>query len=112
GFTVNVPLPAGSDDADYLTVFDDIFAPAVTQFAPDLIMVSAGFDAHREDPLATMAVTERGFARLAARVRDWADKLSDGRLVLVLEGGYNIRALADSVESVLRVLDSSDTNER
>lgn len=112
GFTINVPLPAGCGDREYERVFDDLFAPAVTEFAPELIMISAGFDAHADDPLAMMALSDRGFARLARRVQSWADELCDGRLVLVLEGGYNLRALSDSVAAVLQSLEPTGQNER
>jgi acetoin utilization deacetylase AcuC-like enzyme len=112
GFTINVPLPPGSGEPEYCNVFDDVFAPSVDAFKPDLIMASAGFDAHRDDPLAMMELGDRGFSRLARRVKRWADKLCDGRLVLVLEGGYNLRALADSVVAVLDTLDSPGQNER
>ena len=106
GLTINAPLPAGSGDQEVLQVFDETFAPAVESFAPDLIMVSAGFDAHADDPLATMMMSTRGFSQLAGRVAGWADKLCNGRLVLVLEGGYNLRALSDSVSAVIQRLDS------
>lgn len=105
-YTVNLPLPPGSDDADYARVFDDVIGPRLIEYAPDLILVSAGFDAHRDDPLALMEVTERGFYGMARRVREWADQLSEGRLVLLLEGGYNQRALVRSVEATIRALDA------
>ncbi len=112
GYTLNVPLPAGSDDIDYLSVFDEILAPAVRAFQPELILVSAGFDAHRDDPLAMMAVSDAGFRRMATRVRDWANELTDGQLVLMLEGGYNLRALSESVAAVLEGLDRPAPSER
>jgi acetoin utilization deacetylase AcuC-like enzyme len=105
GFTLNVPLGSGATDDDYLRVFDDVFYPRARDFAPDLLMVSAGFDGHRADPLATMHLTERGFGALGARARSWADELSGGRLILSLEGGYNIQALAASVSMTLDGLD-------
>jgi acetoin utilization deacetylase AcuC-like enzyme len=104
GFTINAPLPAGSGDHDVLRVFDDRFGPAIESFEPDLTMVSAGFDAHRDDPLSEMSMSPSGFAQLAGRVSSWADKLCNGRLVLVLEGGYNLRALSESVSSVIAQL--------
>lgn len=106
GFTLNLPLPAGSGDAEYLSLMDDVIVPAVGDYSPDLIMVSAGFDAHLEDPLAMMGVTDAGFRRLAQRVRRLAEELTQGQLVLVLEGGYNLRALSDSVVAVLKGLDT------
>lgn len=112
GLTYNVRLPAGSGDRDYLATFDNIFAPAIAEFAPDLILVSAGFDAHHDDLLASMSVTSSGFGRLAARVQSWAEQLSDSRLALILEGGYNLQALCDSVVEVLNTIDSPEQNER
>jgi acetoin utilization deacetylase AcuC-like enzyme len=112
GYTVNVPLPAGSGDMEYLQVMDDIVCPAVRRFEPELILVSAGFDAHHDDPLAMMAVSDAGFSKLAQRVKLLADELTDGQLVLVLEGGYNRQALGESVLSVLDELNSPAGNER
>lgn len=105
GYTLNVPLPPNSDDRRYLRVLDEIVCSRIASYRPELILVSAGFDAHRDDPLANMAVTEDGFFAIASRMRSWADTLSDGRLVLLLEGGYNQRALASSVEATIRGLD-------
>jgi acetoin utilization deacetylase AcuC-like enzyme len=86
--TVNVPLPAGCGDAEYLSAFDERVAPAVRRFEPELLLVSAGFDAHVDDPLAGMRVTAEGFRELARRCRDLAP-----RLAAVLEGGYEPRTL-------------------
>jgi acetoin utilization deacetylase AcuC-like enzyme len=105
GYTVNVPLPPGTGVQSYLQTLDEIISPRVTEYQPELILVSAGFDAHREDPLAAMDVSESGFAEIAARMRTWADALTDGRLVLILEGGYNQPALARSVAATIRALD-------
>ena len=105
GYTLNVPLPPGSDDQRYLSVLDEIIGPRVADYRPELILVSAGFDAHRDDPLANMAITEAGYFAIASRMRSWADALSDGRLVLLLEGGYNQHALALSVVATIRGLD-------
>lgn len=107
GYTVNVPLPPGTGNDRYLDVFDRIIGPRLAQYRPELLLVSAGFDAHRDDPLAMMEVTEEGFAGMAARARGWAEALCGGRLALVLEGGYNLSALAASVEATLRALDDS-----
>lgn len=111
GYTINVPLPAGSDDAVYHAVFTDIVEPALRDFAPDLLLVSAGFDAHRDDPLAGMQVTTAGFGRLAAMTRNLAGELCDGRLVLILEGGYNLSALAESVVTTIRAIETGTSNE-
>ena len=104
GFTINVPLSAGFGDGEYQAIFRELLVPIADAFAPDLILVSAGFDAHRNDPLGGMAVTEDGFASLCATVCDLADRHAQGRLALVLEGGYDLTALADSVHACVNVL--------
>ena len=104
GYTVNVPLAAGCGDREYSEVFEKILYPAAQAFRPDLVLISAGFDAHREDPLAGMNVTEEGYERLTTIVRDIAEQCCGGRLVSLLEGGYNFEALARSVEQHLRIL--------
>jgi acetoin utilization deacetylase AcuC-like enzyme len=86
--TLNLPLPAGSGDEAYLRAFEDEVVPAVQAFGPDLVLVSAGFDAHEEDPLAEMEVTEAGFRELARGCGALAP-----RLAAVLEGGYNLATL-------------------
>jgi acetoin utilization deacetylase AcuC-like enzyme len=106
GTTLNLPLPAGSGDDAYLSIFTESVAPAIRAFEPDMLLVSAGFDPHVADPLAMMRVTTPGFAALARGVRDLAGECCDGRLVLVLEGGYNLKALGDGVVAVLRELDA------
>jgi acetoin utilization deacetylase AcuC-like enzyme len=110
GFTLNVPLPAGTDDAAYLRVFDESVLPAARDFAPQLVLVSAGFDAHADDPLAGMAMTEAGFAGFARRVVRLAEDHAEGRLVAILEGGYDLAALAASVVATLAVLDGDDAS--
>ncbi|MEZ4404073.1 MAG: histone deacetylase [Kofleriaceae bacterium] len=104
GATVNVGLPAGSGDREYLAAFDHVLGPTLRRFQPDLIIVSAGFDAHRADPLAGMQVSRYGFARLAARVRRLADELCGGRWLAVLEGGYDLDGVAEGVLASLDVL--------
>ena len=99
GHTVNVPFAAGANDGDYALVFRELLGPIAEQYQPDLVLVSAGFDAHRSDPLGGMQLTEEGFASLCAEVKAIADKYAGGRLVLVLEGGYDLNALAASVEA-------------
>jgi acetoin utilization deacetylase AcuC-like enzyme len=94
--TLNVPLPAGSGDADYVRAFRDVVEPAVRAFDPELVLVSAGFDAHAEDPLAQMEVTERGFRELARR-----SAALGPRTAAVLEGGYNLDTLPALVEAAL-----------
>jgi acetoin utilization deacetylase AcuC-like enzyme len=104
GATVNVGLPAGSRDADYAAVFDHVFAPKLESFKPDLILISAGFDAYEHDPLAGMRVTHAGFAEMAARLRHAADRLAGGRIVAVLEGGYDLDGLGGGMTATLDAL--------
>jgi len=104
GATVNCALPGGQADADYGVVFHDLFLPVGRAFAPDLIIVSAGFDAHACDPLAEMRVTERGFAAMGSALRELAADSCGGKLVLLLEGGYDLGALASSVHASLEAL--------
>ncbi len=94
--TVNVPLAAGSTDGDYVRAFRERIEPAVKRFDPDLVLVSAGFDAHEEDPIAQMALTERGFQEIARRCASLGP-----RIAAVLEGGYNIATLPRLVEAAL-----------
>lgn len=105
GFTLNLPLPAGCTDVVYRQAFTDLVVPALEAFYPELILVSAGFDAHRADPLGQMQVTTGCFGEMAAMVGNVADQCCEGRLVLVLEGGYNLGALGESVVQVLQTLD-------
>jgi len=105
GATVNVGLSAGCGDADLLAVFDRVFVPALMHFRPDVLLVSAGFDAHRADPLAGLRVTEAGFRAMAERLCFVADQVAGGRLVALLEGGYDLGALSRSLVAVLEELD-------
>nr|QNO48200.1 hypothetical protein PGANABGL_00014 [Methanosarcinales archaeon ANME-2c ERB4] len=104
GYTLNVPLPAGSGDAEYIDIFERVLTPAALDFDPDIVLVSAGFDAHRDDPLAGMAVTTGGFGKMASIVASIADECCEGRLVVVLEGGYDLHALSHSVVAVLEAM--------
>jgi len=101
GATLNVPMPAGCGDAEYVGVFQRIIAPAAHRFRPDYWIVSCGFDAHEDDPLAAMRVTRAGYAAMTAIVRALAEELSGGRMLFVLEGGYSLRGLAEGVDALL-----------
>jgi acetoin utilization deacetylase AcuC-like enzyme len=107
GFTVNVPIEAGATDADYALVFERVVEPAVGAFAPELVIVSAGFDAHERDPIAHMRLTRAGFAAIAASLARLADRHADGRLVAVTEGGYDLGALRESLEATVGALDGT-----
>ncbi|MBI3011880.1 MAG: histone deacetylase [Candidatus Omnitrophica bacterium] len=108
GWTLNVPLPQGSGDAELIRAFQEELVPKALTFAPELVLISAGFDAHRDDPLAGLAATEAGYAELTRIVRGIADRSCRGRIVSVLEGGYDLHALGASVEAHLRVLLSDE----
>jgi acetoin utilization deacetylase AcuC-like enzyme len=112
GSTVNLPLPAGCGDAEYLAVFASVVVPALCEFRPDMIVVSAGFDAHALDPLGHMNVSTAGFAELARQLREVADAYCGGRMLLALEGGYDEDALGASVCAVLEVLAQDSPRER
>lgn len=102
--TVNVPLPAGATDDPVVRAFKDHLLPAADAFRPDFILISAGFDGHRDDPLAHLMVTEDGFRMLTELVMTIAQRHAQGRVVSVLEGGYNLEALSRSVEAHLNAL--------
>lgn len=104
GTTINVPLPAGTGDFGYALVFDEILAPAARRFKPHLLLVSAGFDAHWRDPLAHMHVSLIGFARMMRVLCELSEALCDGRMVVVLEGGYDLDALSYGVLNALRIM--------
>lgn len=104
GRTVNVPLPAGTDGATWLRRFDESVAPEVDAFAPDLVVVSAGYDAHAADPLAELQLDTDTYGAMAERVASLASRHSLGRSVWLLEGGYDLRAVSDSVAAQLTVL--------
>ena len=108
GFTANFPLEAGATDADYERVYEAA-AAILTQFRPELVLVSAGFDAHVDDPLGGMRVTAPQFGRLTAAVVSAADECCLGRVVAVTEGGYDLTALAMSLRTVIDVLDDAST---
>jgi len=104
GFNVNVPLPASCGDEEYLAVLDHTLLPIARQFHPQFVLVSAGFDAHARDPLGGMRLSDAGFGAMTQRLLDLADQCCDGRLVLSLEGGYDLNALQSSSEAVLDAL--------
>ncbi|MFQ5598262.1 MAG: histone deacetylase [Nitrospiria bacterium] len=104
GTTLNCPLPSGSGDALMLSKFERDLADAVSSFRPDFMLISAGFDAHRDDPLANLMVTERGFDEMTKIVARLAVTYCKGRIVSCLEGGYNLDALTRSVRTHLAAL--------
>ncbi|HEY5910799.1 MAG TPA: histone deacetylase [Verrucomicrobiae bacterium] len=104
GFTLNVPLPAGSGDGQYKKAFVNDLEPAAAAFKPDFVLISAGFDAAQGDLLGGMKVTPEGYAELTRIVKRIADRYCHGRMVAVLEGGYNLDRLAECVEAHVRAL--------
>lgn len=104
GATINVPLPPETGDFGYALVFDEILVPAAQRFKPNLLLVSAGFDAHWRDPLAHMHVSLAGFARMMRVLCALSDELCGGRMVVVLEGGYDLQALSYGVLNSLRIM--------
>jgi acetoin utilization deacetylase AcuC-like enzyme len=108
GFTLNVPLEVGAVDEDYRLVFSELVLPAVRQFQPGLVLVSAGFDAHERDPLAGMRLTTAAFPAMTMDLRRVAEECCDGRLAAVTEGGYDLRAMADSLRAMIGALSTED----
>ena len=104
GYTINVPLPSYSGDDDYELVFRKILVPLCDEYKPQMVIVSSGYDAHQNDPLAEMVLSSQAYGMMAGIVKDIANKHCDGKVVLLLEGGYNLNALAESVFSVLNTL--------
>jgi acetoin utilization deacetylase AcuC-like enzyme len=107
GYTLNVPLAAGEGNDRYLQVLDELILPKLRAYQPELVMVSAGYDCHRDDPLGDMRVDEDGFAAMSERLLDLSETHADGRIVLVLEGGYDPPALARSVVRTIQTFDGA-----
>jgi acetoin utilization deacetylase AcuC-like enzyme len=107
GTTLNAPLPGGSGDSEYAAIVDDVLDPALERFDPDLFIVSAGFDAHRHDPISRMRVSTEGYGHLTNQVRAIADR-HDAPLAFVLEGGYGLDSIAESVGMIHEVFDGRE----
>lgn len=108
GTKINIPLPPGCGDAEYKVAFDQIVVPAVRRFKPELILVSAGYDSHWSDGIAAMQVSVKGFIQIMRMIQRLAAELCNNRLVMILEGGYNLDALAASVTATFEVLLGKD----
>jgi acetoin utilization deacetylase AcuC-like enzyme len=108
GNMINVPFPRGCGDTEYLEAYDGVCAPAIRRFKPDMIFVSAGFDAHFADPLALELVSTEGYYRISALLRSLAEEVCEGRVVFALEGGYDHTALAWSVGACFDALLGND----
>ncbi len=103
GFTLNLPLKMGDRDEVVERMYAETVLPRLREFKPELLMISAGFDAHEMDPLGQLRLTAEGFARLTRALLDVADEVCEGRVVLVTEGGYDLKALSDSLDAVIAV---------
>ena len=104
GFTVNLPLEVGAVDEDYQVAFSQVVVPVLRQFEPDLLIVSAGFDAHEHDPLGGMRLTTAAFAAMTSELRAVAEECCRGRMVAAVEGGYDLHALGASLDAAIDVL--------
>jgi acetoin utilization deacetylase AcuC-like enzyme len=104
GFTLNMPMAAGSGDVEYLEAFQNILYPAAQQFSPDFILISAGFDGHKDDPLSNLNLSTEGYEKLTRTVLNLAEECCEGRLISILEGGYNLKAFCESVDAHLCAL--------
>ena len=104
GYTINVPLGAGTSESEILAAYEQVLAPAARRYKPELILVSAGYDAHWADPLTSLGLSITGFGRIAAIVKSLADELCKGRVVLMLEGGYHLGALGYGVLATLQAM--------
>ncbi len=111
GYNINVPLPTGMGDSEYLKIFAEILGPVIEQYKPEFILVSAGFDTFIEDPLGGMKVTPEGFAKQTRFLTDYADKYSNGNIVFILEGGYNLDGLWISNKEVIEELLDKKTSD-
>jgi len=108
GFTLNLPLPTGSGDVEYLQALEKEGVPRLREFAPQFLLISAGFDAHRDDPLAHQELSREGYREMGRLLLKLARETEEGRVITVLEGGYNLEVLADCVEDHLRLLLGED----
>jgi acetoin utilization deacetylase AcuC-like enzyme len=104
GRTLNLPVPAGFGDAEYVRAFTEVITPVVRQFAPEFVLVSAGFDSDHRDPLGGMAVTPAGFAAMARSCVALAQDTARGRIAAVLEGGYDLGGIVEGVDATLAAL--------
>lgn len=104
GYTLNVPLPRGSDDADYKKAFENTILPKIVEYEPELILVSAGFDAHKKDPLGGMELSSGMYEWMTEKITSIAGECCKGRVISFLEGGYSLPALAESVQLHAEVL--------
>ncbi len=104
GFTVNFPLPARTGEDVYLLAFDEVILPIAREYRPQLVLISAGYDAHFSDPLCSMMLKATSYAEMAARLKSLAEETCGGKMMAVLEGGYNLEGVARSIANTVAVL--------
>jgi acetoin utilization deacetylase AcuC-like enzyme len=104
GFNINIPLVAGSSDEDFRSAFQEIIIPALTNYRPELLLISAGFDAHRDDPLGDLYLSSEYFGEMTAILSEIANSSAKGRIISVFEGGYNLQVLRDCISIHLKEL--------
>ena len=108
GYTLNIPVPPGIEDAEYLQIFSTDVKPKLEEYNPDFVLISAGFDAHRDDPLASLNLTESTFKKLSFELKRLAEQTAGGRMLSMLEGGYDLNALSSCVKEHLLILASDE----
>ena len=108
GYTLNVPVPPGIEDTEYLQIFSTDVKPKLEEYNPDFVLISAGFDAHRDDPLASLNLTESTFKKLSFELKRLAEQTAGGRILSMLEGGYDLNALSSCVSEHLQILASDE----
>ena len=108
GYTLNVPVPPGIEDTEYLQIFSTDVKPKLEEYNPDFVLISAGFDAHRDDPLASLNLTESTFKKLSFELKRLAEQTAGGRMLSMLEGGYDLNALSSCVSEHLQILVSDE----
>ena len=108
GYTLNIPVLPGIEDAEYLQIFSTDVKPKLEEYNPDFVLISAGFDAHRDDPLASLNLTESTFKKLSFELKRLAEQTAGGRMLSILEGGYDLNALSSCVSEHLQILASDE----
>ncbi len=104
GYTVNVPMKPGAGNSDYLHIFHEFLLPLIDSFKPEMIVISAGQDSHRDDPLGSINLTEEGYGQMTTLLRKKAEQTCKGRIFVELEGGYNLESFAKSNYEIVRAL--------
>ena len=111
GYNLNIPVKAGNGDEKYIKIFKNQLLPVVYMFKPDFILISTGFDAHYQDPLSAMQVTDEGFKKMTEIICEIADIFCNGRIISILEGGYNLQTLPKSIATHIKILKNGESDE-